>query len=173
MPEDVKLSNEEAEAKEKAQELEEFLSIKDMDGNLIYKSSKEELTDVLTSILTTGKFVKTFNPFKGIVELTYESITNEKRTKAYELVKEYADNHKDTSRLILDSYTSKVNAALQLVRIQIGKSEPINLSQVDLIERIKFLTEMPEETVNLVSKYLMVFANITSRAFNSEEILKN
>lgn len=173
MPEEVQLSKEELEAKRKAQELEEFLSIKDMDGNLIHKTSKEELTNVLTSILTTGKFVKTFDPFNGLVKLTYESVSNEKRTKAYELVKTYADEHKDTSRLILDAYTSKVNTALQLIRIEIGKSDPINLSTVDMVERIKFLTEMPEETVNLASKYLMVFANITSRAFNSEEVLKN
>ena len=163
-------TREEVDSKERY--LKDFLSIKDIEDKVLYTCTKDELEKVLTDIITTGKYVKTFSPFGKILSITFESVIEKDRVNAYNLVRKFAKENEDVSRLVMDSYSNKVNIALQLSRIEInGNVTP--LSQADLTERITFLEELPEETVKTLGKYLFVFANITSKAFNSEELIKN
>lgn len=166
------MSNDENKKTQEQIDYEEFFKIKDIQGNLLYTTTEEELTNVLVSILTTGVFVKTFTLYGGKVELVYTSIAEKDRMSGYELMRQYTDNNKDISEIQMQAYSSKVNIALQLVRIKTNNNTT-NLTQGPLEERIALLTELGEDVVRLTSKYLMIFANITSKAFNSENILKN
>lgn len=152
--------------------LESFLKIKDIQDNVIYTTTVEELKDILSSVLLTGVYVKTFSLFNGMLELTYQSITDSERSKGYEMMRKFADANENTSRVILDSYTAKINIALQLVRISI-KGNVTNVQNGSLEERVQLLSEFPEDTVRVCNKYLMIFANLTAKAFSSEEVLKN
>ena len=167
------MSNDKIEKTEDQIKLEEFFKIKDINGNVLYTTSETELTDALVSILTTGAFVKTFTLFGGKIELTYTSIADKERISGYELMRLYSDNNKDISEIQMGAYNSKVNIALQLLRIKTNGNNTTNLAQGPLDERIVLLGELGEEMVRLTSKYLMIFANITSKAFNSEDVLKN
>ena len=156
----------------KEEKLAEFLKIKDIQDNVIYTCTEPELQEVLQSILLTGSYTNTFSLYNGLLELTYQSITEAERIKGYEVMRDFADKHENASRVLMDAYSAKVNIALQLVRISI-KGNVTNLTVGDLEERIKLLSELPEDTVRICSKYLMIFANITAKAFGSEDILKN
>lgn len=166
------MSSDEMQEEVKVNPLEEFLKIKDLQEKVLYTSTEEELQAVLTDILLTGVFVKTFKLFNGLLELTYHSISDAERVKGYALMRDFADKNENASRVIMDSYTAKINIALQLIRISI-KGNITNLQNASLKERIDLLSELPEDTVRICGKYLMIFANITAKAFSSEEILKN
>ncbi len=167
------MSNDKKEKVEETLDNKEFYEIKDIQDKLLYKTNPEELTDVLVGILSTGSFTKTFSLFKGKVELTYSSITDEERMLGYDLIRTNADKNSDNSSQIqLDSFNAKVSIALQLNRIKTG-GNTTNLMQGSLEERVLLLSKMPEQQVQLFNKYLMVFANITNKAFSSEEYLKN
>jgi len=155
-------------------ETDESLIIRDMlDDKKIYETSMEELTKVLTDVLSLGSFTKTFSLYGGKLELTYQTLSEGERMSGFENVRVYADKKKDNySQAQLDAYRAKVNIALQLIRIKTNGSL-INLAEGDLNDRIALLSETPEDVVRIYSKYLMVFANLTSRAFNSEEVIKN
>jgi hypothetical protein len=159
--------------KNKVLELEEFLSIKDYEGKVVYTTTQEELEDVLVNILATGSYTKTFDLFKGKISLTYQSISEEDRMSGYKFMNKFTEDNKDkVSRIEYDSYMSKINIALQLVRVNINKVTT-NISQGSLDDRMLLLAKTPEEQIRLYSKYLSIFANITSKAFMSEDILKN
>jgi len=144
-----------------------------LDDKEIYKTSMEELTKVLTDVLSLGSFTKTFSLYGGKLELTYQTLSEGERMSGFEVVRKYADKNKDSySQAQLDAYRAKVNIALQLIRIKTNGST-VNLSEGVLDDRLTLLAETPEDLVRVYSKYLMVFANITSRAFNSEGIVKN
>lgn len=167
------MSNDKKEKVEETLDNKEFYEIKDMQDKLLYKTNPEELTDVLIGILSTGTFVKTFSLFKSKIELTYSSITDEERMLGYDLIRTNADkNSNNLSQIQLDSYNAKVSIALQLNRIKTN-GNTTNLTQGSLEERVLLLSKMPEQQVQLFNKYLMIFANITSKAFASEEYLKN
>jgi len=152
--------------------VDEFLLIKNYEDKVLYTCTVEELEEVLISILSAGVYTKTFTLFNGKIELTYQSITDEERNKGYELIRTYTETNKDKlSRIQLDNYTSKVNLALQLVRIKTN-GIGTNMQQGDLDERILLLTGQPEELLRLCSEKLAVFANITSKAFVSEDAIK-
>lgn len=167
------MSNDVQEKTQAQIDLENFFKIEDIQGKLLYTTSEEELTEVLVSILTAGIYVKTFTLFGGKVELTYTSIAEKDRMAGYELMRLYTDKNKEISEIQMQAYNSKVNIALQLVRVKTGSGNTTNLTQGSLEERIALLTELGEEMVRLTSKYLMIFANITSKAFNSEDVIKN
>jgi hypothetical protein len=167
------MSNDVQEKTQAQIDLENFFKIEDIQGKLLYTTSEEELTEVLVSILTAGIYVKTFTLFGGKVELTYTSIAEKDRMAGYELMRLYTDKNKEISEIQMQAYNSKVNIALQLVRVKTGSGNTTNLTQGSLEERIVLLTELGEEMVRLTSKYLMIFANITSKAFNSEDVIKN
>lgn len=151
---------------------EEFFKIKDMQDNLLYTTTEKELTDVLVSIVATGAYVKTFSLFDGKIELTYTSIAEKDRVTGYELMRKFADSNKEISEIQMAAYNSKVNLALQLVRLKTNNNTT-NLTQGPLEERIALLAELSEDMVRLTSKYLMIFANITAKAFSCEDIIKN
>lgn len=151
----------------------EFLKIRDYSGEVVYTSSLEELEKALTDILSTGSFTKTFNLWDGKIQLTYQSISEKERMQGYKLIREYTDKNKDNlSKIEHDAYQAKVNLALQLTRITVNKI-PTNISQGQLEERILLLMDTAEDQIRLYGKYLSIFANITARAFSSEEVLKN
>ena len=167
------MSNDKNEKSPEQIKEEEFFKIHDMQGELIYTTNKEELTDVLVGILSSGSFTKTFSLFKGKIELTYQSITEKERMSGYDLIRLNADKlANNASQIQLDAFNAKVNMALQLVRLKVNNNTT-PLSQGSLEDRVTLLTEMPEEQVRLINKYLMVFANITNKAFSSEDYLKN
>jgi hypothetical protein len=152
---------------------EEFYKIKNLQDDLLYTTNSEELTEVLVSILSTGAYTKTFSLFKGKIELTYTSITEQERMKGFGLIRINADeNIGKQSQIEANAYNSKVNMALQLIRIKVNNNKT-ELTKGDLKERIQLLEEMPEEQLKLINKYLIVFSNITNKAFESEEYLKN
>ena len=131
------------------------------------------MTEVLISILSTGAYTKTFSLFKGKIELTYTSITEQERMKGFELIRLNADkNIGKQSQIEANAYNSKINMALQLIRIKINNNKT-ELSKGTLEERTKLLEEMPEEQLKLINKYLIIFSNITNKAFESEDYLKN
>ena len=147
--------------------------IRDINGNVIYTTNEAELEEALFGVLTSGAFVKTFSLFNGKVDLTFTTITDAKRMKGYELIRDNIEQYKDTlSKALIDSYNLKVNIGLQILRIKID-GHTTNLAEGSLEERIAYLSEMPEEMLRLLSKHLMVFVNITNMAFNREETLKN
>lgn len=164
--------SEETVIQSKEDRLKEFLSIKDYEGKVVYTTTQEELEDVLVNILATGSYTKTFDLFKGKISLTYQSISEEDRMSGYKFMNEFTEKNDKVSRIEYDSYMSKINIALQLVRVNINKVTT-NISQGSLEDRILLLTKTPEEQIRLYSKYLSIFANITSKAFMSEDILKN
>jgi hypothetical protein len=175
MSEETKKTPEELE-KEK---MEEFLKIYGVMGEVVYTTTTEELTKVLTDILTMGSFTKTFSIFNSRLEMTFESITEKERMNSYDLVRKFIDSNKSEkdgatqlSQAQIEAYRAKVNVALQLLRIKVSTS-PINLREKPLEERIMFFSETPEDVMRTYSKYLMIFANITAKAFSSEDILKN
>lgn len=152
---------------------EEFYKIKNLNEEVIYTTNSEELTEVLVSILSTGSYTKTFSLFDGRIELTYSSITDKERMAGFDLIRTNADeNSNKLSQIQLDAFNAKVNISLQLNRIKTN-GNTTNLTQGSLAERVQLLTEMPEQQIQLINKYLMVFANITNKAFSSEEYLKN
>jgi len=152
---------------------EEFYKIKNLQGEVLYTTNPEELTDVLVGILSTGSYTKTFSLFNGKIELTYSSITEKERMLGYDLIRTNADkNSEKISQIQLDAFNAKVNIALQLNRIKISNNST-NLTQGSLEERVTLLSEMPEEQIRLMNKHLMIFANITNKAFSSDEYLKN
>lgn len=165
-----------SDSNEKSQDVlnnEDFYKIKDLQDNVLYTTNPEELTDVLVNILSTGSYTKSFSLFNGKVELTYISITEKERMAGYDLIRKNADkNVENASQIQLDAYNAKVNIALQLIRIKTNNNTT-NLTQGTLEERIQLLSEMPEEQIRLIQKHLMIFANITNKAFSSEEYLKN
>lgn len=86
---------------------------------------------------------------------------------------EYVEKNKDKiTQVEHDGYMSKINLALQLIRITIN-GNPTNISQSKVEDRILLFAKTPEDQIRLYSKYLSIFANITAKAFASEEILKN
>lgn len=151
----------------------DFYQIKNLQDEVLYTTDAEELTEVLVGILATGSYTKTFSLFNGKIELTYNSITEKERMSGYDLIRTNADaNASKSSQIQLDAFNAKVNIALQLTRIKTN-GNTTNLSQGKLDERVILLSEMPEEQIRLLQKYLMIFANITNKAFSSEEYLKN
>ena len=164
------------DSNEKTQDVlnnEDFYKIKDLQDNLLYTTNSEELTDVLVNILSTGAYTKSFSLFGGKIELTYTSISEKDRMSGYDLIRKHADKNADNlSQVQLDAYNAKVNIALQLVRLKTN-GNVTNLTQGTLEERVALLAEMPEEQIRLIQKHLMIFANITNKAFISEEYLKN
>lgn len=167
------MSDEKIEKTQEQLNSEEFYKINDIQGKLLYTTTKEELTNVLVDILSTGSYTKTFSLFNGKVELTYTSITDKERMSGFELIRTNADAVSEkSSQIQLDAFNAKVNIALQLIRIKTNNNTtPLN--QAPLEDRVKLLTEMPEEQLRLMNKYLTIFANITSKSFSSEEYLKN
>ena len=147
--------------------------IRDINGDVIYTTNEAELEEALFGVLTSGAFVKTFSLFNGKVDLTFTTITDAKRMKGYELIRDNIEQQKDgLSKALIDAYNLKVNIGLQILRIKID-GHTTNLAEGSLEERVTYLSEMPEEMLRLLSKYLMIFANITNMAFNREETLKN
>jgi hypothetical protein len=167
------MPNEEIKKTEEELKKEEFYKIKNLQDEVLYTTNAEELTEVLVGILATGSYTKTFSLFNGKIELTYSSITEKERMSGYDLIRTNADaNVNKLSQIQLDAFNAKVNIALQLTRIKTN-GNTTNLSQGKLDERVILLSEMPEEQIRLLQKYLMIFANITNKAFSSEEYLKN
>lgn len=164
MPESVESQNEQVK--------DNFFEIKDYEGKVIYTTNPDELKDILIQILTLGVYTKTFEVFKDLYSLTYQTISEKERISGYDLVRLYTEKNENTSRAILDTYSKNVNIALQLVRITI-KGNSTQVSQASLEERIALIEELNEDQVRNVSKYLMIFANLTAKAFASEEVLKN
>lgn len=164
---------EEVVSPESKVEINEFLLIKDRMGEVIYTCDVKEFEEVIDNILSLGVYTKTFKLFGGKIELTFETITDEQRGEGFEFIRAYMDkNTEKLSQIQIDSYTPKVNLALQLIRITTkGVSTPIRTGSLD--ERMKLLTSTPEDLLRLYGKYLAIFANITSKAFNSEDALKN
>jgi hypothetical protein len=158
---------------EAEQKKKEFLEIRDYKGDLIYTCSEEEFEQIITDTLMLGRFTKTFSLLNGKIELTYETIFDKDRADGYKYIREYTTINKDKlSNVELESFTSKVNIILQLARIK-NNGNTINLAQGALDERMALLGEAPELQVSLYSKWLSVFANITNKAFNYEDTLKN
>ena len=152
--------------------VDDFLQIKDFEDKVMYTCTPEELEEVLVSILSVGKYNKTFSLFKGKIELTYDSITDDERNKGYEYIRKYTDENQDKiSRIQLENYTTKVNLALQLARIKTN-GIATNISQGSMEDRILLLSTQPEELIRTCAKYLAIFANITSKAFSSEDTIK-
>jgi hypothetical protein len=149
-----------------------FFEIRDYEGKVLYTTTVEELKDILIQILTLGVYTKTFDVFKDLFSLTYQTVSEKERISGYELIRAYTEKNKETSRAILDTYSKNVNIALQLVRIKI-KDNTTQVTQGTLEERIALVEELNEDQVRSISKYLMIFANLTSKAFASEEALKN
>ena len=150
-----------------------MFEIKDINGEVIYTSTKEELEEVLVSILSAGSYVKTFSLYGGKMELTFTSISEKQRMETYDTIKKYIDAHGGKlSQADVDSYSSKVNIVRQLLRIKTNNNTT-NLAEGDIEERIALLSETPEDIIRVYSKYLMIFANITHMAFTNEEIVKN
>ena len=166
------MSTEQELKTEKELQLEEFLKIKDYNGDVVYTTTKEELEDVLMSVLATGSFTKTFDLFNNKISLTYESISQEDRMKGYKFMSKYTEEHKDISKIEYDSYMANISIALQLIRVSINKNVT-NISQGELSDRLLLLSKTPEDQIRLYSKYLSIFANITAKAFASEDVLKN
>ena len=157
----------------KAKELQEFLEIRDFQDKVVYTTTSKELDEVLTSILTTGVYTKTFDLFNGKISITFQSITEEERMAGYHFINDFTNKEKDKlSRIEYDSYVAKVNIALQLVRTTINGATS-NISQGTISDRMMLLVKTPEDQIRLYSKYLSIFANITAKAFSSEELLKN
>ena len=157
---------------EEQEDLSRF-QIRDINGEVIYTTTPEELEDVLVNILSAGSHVKTFSLYGGRLELTYTSISEKERMATYEAMRKYADaNEGKISKVDMDSYSAKVNVAYQLIRIKTNGNTS-NISQGPIEDRIELLRETPEDVVRVYSKYLMIFSNITAMAFNNEEILKN
>lgn len=156
-----------------AQKFDEFLKIRNYKDEVIYKTTSEELEDCMVSIISTGSFTKTFTLYGGKIELVYQSLTESERAVGYEAVRVFMDNNKDKfSNVQLESYNAKVNIALQLIRVVTnGTSTSFKNGVID--DRIKLLSETPEDMLQLYSKYLGIFANITAKAFQSEDVLKN
>jgi hypothetical protein len=149
-----------------------FFEIKDYEGKVLYTTNIDELKDILIQILTLGTYTKTFEVFKDLYYLTYSTISEKERILGYDLVRQFTKDHEDTSRAIIDTYTKNTNIALQLVRIKI-QNNTTQVSQGSIEERISFIEELNEDNVREISKWLMVFATLTSKAFNSEQALKN
>ena len=161
-------AKQEAEQKKK-----EFLEIRDFQGKLMYTCTDGEFEEIISETLMLGKFTKTFPLLQGKIELTYETICEKDRAAGYKYIREYTEKNKDKlSQIELDSFTSKVNIILQLVRIK-NHGNTINLVQGEFDDRIALLNEAPELQVMLYSRWLGVFANITNKAFNYEDVLKN
>lgn len=166
-------NQEELKKAEKDKHYKEFMDIKDFAGNTVYTCNEEEFTDIISDILMLGKYTKTFSLYNGKIELTYETIVDKDRAKGYALIRKYTDDHKNNySNIELESYTSKVNIALQLVRVT-NHNNTLNIAEGDLEERMQLLEEVPELQLSLYSKWLGVFANLTNKAFNFEDALKN
>jgi hypothetical protein len=138
-----------------------------------YITSKEELDNALVSILSSGSFTKTFSLFGGKLELTYTSISEDQRMKSYDFTRKYIEANKEAiSKVMIDSYTARVNVASQLVRIKTN-GHTTNLAQGSLDEKIQLLLETPEDVLRVYSQYLIVFAQIVNMAFSDDEALKN
>ena len=156
----------------------DFMVIRDVMDQPIYTTNEEELTKVLIDILSLGTFTKTFSVFKGRLDMTFESISEKERMSGIDLVRKFVDGTKDKegdaqiSQIQVEAYRAKVNIALQLVRIK-SNGAVTNLREGSLEERVMLLSETPEDVLRTYSKYLMIFANLTAKAFNSEDILKN
>ena len=167
------LTTEEKKEQEKKQHYKEYMEIKDYEGNVVYTCTEEEFEEVLSDILMLGKFTKTFSLYNGKIELTYETILDKDRAKGYALIREYTENNKNKySNIELETFTSKVNIILQLVRVK-NHNNTINLNEGELSERMLLLEEVPELQLSLYSKWLGIFANLTNKAFNFEDALKN
>lgn len=138
-----------------------------------YVTSKAELEDILVSVLSAGSFTKTFVLFGGKLELTYTSISEEQRMKAYDLTRKYIEDNKDEiSEVMVNAHTSRVNIASQLVRIKTN-GHTTNLAEGSLEEKLRFLVEAPENVLHVYSQYLIIFAQLVNMAFRDDETLKN
>ncbi len=151
---------------------EEFLKIRNFDNEVVYSATEEELETILVSILMTGVYTKTFSIFGGKLEFTFKSITDDERNKTFDLMRTFGKANEDASQLTISSYTTKVNLASQLTRITVN-GQVIPISQAALDERLEALSEQPEELIRSAAKYLLIFQNLTNKAFTSEDILKN
>lgn len=164
MPESVESQNQEVK--------DNFFDVKDYEGVVIYTTNAEELKDILVQILTLGVYTKTFEVFKDLYSLTFQTISEKERIAGYDLVRIYTEKHENTSRAILDTYSKNVNIASQLVRIKV-KDNATQVSQGSMEERVALIEELNEDQVRTISKYLMIFAILTSKAFQSDVALKN
>lgn len=162
-------TKESIEAKKKLQDL---LEIKDLNNDIMYTASIEEYEEVLDDILSSGEYVKTFELLKGRIKLTFKTITEKEQQDGYTFIRQHFVANEKLSPIERDTFTSKVNIAQQLIRIETGGiATPI--SNGNLKERLQMLDEQPGDLLRLISKYLTIFANITARAFNCEDALKN
>lgn len=144
------------------------------DKKVIYESSEKEYSDIVESILLAGSFKKSFELMKGKLILTYTTIPDSKRRDGLDLMKDFGKANPDCTGSQIDHYTSKLNIALQLDRIQVGgPTGVINLAQETINQRMAFLDEQPEDIVRIASKYLIVFRQLINNAFNYSETLKN
>lgn len=152
----------------------ERLQIKDLMGNILYTTNDTELEDILHKILLSGSYTKTFTLLKGMLSLTYVTLTDEERAKVYEHLKEWGKTHEDATNVQIDSYSSKASVAAQLTRIEVKNGGGAqNIASIPFEERIAYLSSLPEHIITAASKYLMVFMGITNRAFTEEAPIKN
>ena len=167
----------ESQAEQDRKAIEELCVIRDMKGNVIYKVEDDEFEKVLTDILSSGRYTKQFSLYGGKLKFVFNSISEKQRQLAYETLRLFIEGKRDKDGNLnlsddeIHSYNAKISIASQLDRIEIqGNTTP--LSSGTLNERIALLADMPEEQVRVLSQYLFIFTQITSRAF-SPALAKN
>lgn len=152
--------------------LEEFLTIKDQNDTVLYKTSTDELQNIVSDVLSMGSYTHEFTLLNGKLVLVYTTILEKDRQFGYEQIRAFTNKNENASRIQIETFTSKVNLALHTVRI-ISNDVPTNLTTGKFEERLVLLGDLPEQLLLSLDKYLRVFLNLVNRAFNSEDIIKN
>ena len=164
--------NEKTKEELEKEQLDSFLAIKDFNEEVVYTTTVDELKEVLTEILLGGAYTKTFTLYGGLLELTFSTVNDKERNESYSLIRKFAKENEDASRMMADSYSSKTNIACQLLRVKI-KDTVTNLRSIDISERILFLEQLEEDIIRTMSKYLIVFSTLSFKAFESDKVIKN
>lgn len=144
--------------------------IESKDGQLLYKTSPEELDECFYSIIALMSWSKTFNIGKKL-KLTFNTITDNQKMELLSSVKVWADKNEASSNMF-DQQLNKTNVAYYLSYIDMD-GNPINLREKKVEDRMALLGTLPEASLTIYGTYLFVFLEIIRKALLNQVNLKN
>jgi len=151
-------------------DLEAEFKILSTDNKLLYKTSQTELDECFYSVIALMSWAKTFEVGKKL-KLTFTTISDDQKMELLGSMKKWAETNNASSNMF-DQQLNKTNLAYYLSYIEID-SNPINLREKTIEDRMKFLGTLPEGALTLYGTYIFTFLEIIRKALISQISVKN
>ena len=160
-------------SKQKKEETVDY-EIRNQAGKLLFVGSEELYTKIITDVITQGCYTHTFDIFDGKLSATFRSLTESKRTELLKHVKSTFDVSNEVN-LEAQANNDTLALAYYLQGIKMdGVEVPVASKQNEDVEaKMNGLKALPSAVVDKLIQYYTVFSVLMSRAFNSDDVVKN